>query len=1470
MRELFAVALALSLLGFAGAALVAHALVCITQRSLSVLKRHSGKQMLVSMASLFAGGSAAGAQVALTVLSGLLRWWLFFGAVLALFSMLHVTYTEYPVVWLSGTRFYNAAIGPYVHQLLVVPLQVADVLLRALLPLWNSVMWFAKALAVQGLLPILIEQAETVLRMAGALMDLVTHLAEALFAFVDGFSCTGVSCLYPEAGVLDVLSSLGSLREFVALGVQLVKAVCGTLAAPLDVLVYPLLDLNLAQGLHSLVNAALQLLVVIPRVTWERCKEAGARGAPFDLMMCTPDFTPFFNLLVAGLGSMGLAIDNWINITFLIVRQAVTGDGGAVCDSVYGGAIPDILADAKIFPGGESVVVGLTQWTYAVTDGITAVYAGHSDLDVRVQHWLFPMNLAYGFAAVTYSTVHDLDVSTLSSGVTTGASQTNDLLGCNCTDTEAGVAIKCSILPYAGVPSGSTAGQYLLDVLFPDLTTPRHLTCAGVDIYVKSVRWPYTRYTRPGAGPATVGASQTTLATADCVSRGTCRETDASVWVVPRCGQDVSANGPLACVPTAPCFPFCMAVRPSGSGRNNLILAGAGRWRTGLTVLARDCGLAATDPRMMQPTAGTSGTTSTVASDGGDTLGSAGLAAPVYAFPPGGQPCQPASRVRSVVPNPTVRVAANVLGSGQPFVIVGDAILTEHDMGGEQSMVMVERLGGDETNVFSLTALGRGLPAVPKTPVPSEQAAYNDGQHVLIPYSYQTTAGAAAASRDYVFYASNPSLDTFSGYLTYCSRPPGDPSLPLMAVQFETSYAPIMIYRVSAYRRCSASACGADLVRKVQIPSFVANLTRYCDQTFNAQVLALEYLNEDNIAVTLLETNVRQWQPATGTWRTGPGTGTRTTTLWLNPSTMQARAEIWQTELPSSSFSTLCPAQQVLPRVGSFATEVVLAGLHLLRAAFFAVLYTPAMVPIWAAGNVCPEVPGGSYHHGVMANCGSGLFSLEDYFDALEDAAALFWHSLTLLGQLVAPAVGQAASPLTDVLAGMEQYGRGTVDLWTARASIMTLTKLPVREGLQNLWGAIQTGAGRPQAAALAGQAASAIGRFVVKQTAGITIKMVQAIMRGEKMSVASAWRQIWSELYDARAEFTAAVTRKNHLGCAGLRQLFGLGNPWSDLLYYQCVGSADLIDNFMQLGLNLFVQIPMVKCVCKDTSGEDLMQFVQATCKELVPTTLLPTLYTVANQASGRYDLKGLACSSLLDSARLAINASMDPWFQNQYQALDALGGAIDYALFAFEKDAGKCSDFAQDPHAVVIVPYPFEYFQGCAKTSRCKSICSQQWADFQAAARPPVPQPEMSIDTESLFFPGQLDPALQLANATASMEVNGTGVCLARASPAPQDMAIAVAEVEGLTLSVGVWCVPLVPSSSVYKAPNAGYGSDRLPGDVLRLAFGGPDWVAMLLQVESVQVVAWLDADGLHYPASPAVYLPPDRYYMGIMNLW
>jgi hypothetical protein len=410
--------------------------------------------------------------------------------VFIVFSGLYVTFTEYPVVWLETARLYNQNIGPYMYRVVVIPLQITDVLLRGLLPLWNSGVWFIRALGVQGLLPVLLENVDVVLKMGQTLISFSQHLTVALFSFLESFVCSGEACLQPERGVFDVLSSLGDVREFVALSVQLLRNFCGFLAAPIDLITFPLLDLNLAEGVHNLANALIQLMIVIPRTTVERC--ALKQGDQFSVLMCTPDMSPFFNFLAGGVSSIGLVVDNWANIAFLIIQEAVTRDS-PTCDGSGAGAglIPDhLLNETSLFGEGvQAVVVGLTDWLYAVTDGVKAVYAGHTEGAegaIKMQLWPFPgMDVSLGVAAVTYSSVHDLDVSDFSSGKTAGSMQTTSMLACNCTNqAELGMVILCSILPMTGIPPESNPEDYLLQVGMIGFSVSHALifTCTVTDV----------------------------------------------------------------------------------------------------------------------------------------------------------------------------------------------------------------------------------------------------------------------------------------------------------------------------------------------------------------------------------------------------------------------------------------------------------------------------------------------------------------------------------------------------------------------------------------------------------------------------------------------------------------------------------------------------------------------------------------------------------------------------------------------------------------------------------------------------------------------------------------------------------------------------------------------------------------------------------------------------------------------------
>lgn len=707
-------------------------------------------------------------------------------------------------------------------------------------------------------------------------------------------------------------------------------------------------------------------------------------------------------------------------------------------------------------------------------------------------------------------------------------------------------------------------------------------------------------------------------------------------------------------------------------------------------------------------------------------------------------------------------------------------------------LAQAERLEGDEVDVFSLNMINQQLPSLPRAVVPLEAAERDSTTKVSIPYSYQTTRVAATNSRNYVFYASNPNADVLGPYLEYCADRLNADKASKFGILFLSSYSQIRVYRVSAYRRCAAYSCGADLVRYVALDGFSRKFGRECDETFNVSVRALEYLNEDNIAVTVQSSRVTTWDAATGQFRNAT-----TKTYWLNPATMRLRATIWQTDPASSGVPTavpeLCPALQRLPRIGSFVAELANAGLFLLRFAVYAVAYSPGLVEVWRTGPRCPA-PGSAMHHSVLANCGERVYQLDDFFDSLNDAGALFWHGLSLVARLVAPSDRpEAAAPLVNVLDGMSQYGQGAVDAWAGTQGVLTLTKAPLREQAEQLWATVRSATVRDAAGMLAGLAmpgagALAWGRFVYRVFMTYALIVLKRFLDPlTDVTAAQAFTLFWANLYDLQDEFSSTVTDRVLLACGGIKLMFGVDNPWATLLYHQCAASAELTEGLLRLTVDIFVQIPMAKCVCKDAAGQSVTRFVLERCAPSLPVSLRPTLYAIANEASGAVPAPGMTCGRVLDTVKASMTGSMDAWFENQYLSMDALASTIDYATGVFDDAAGRCLDFRNDAHVVVIVPQPVDYFQRCGRTSLCKQVCAAEWRAFQASVQTKRTPDTLSVSVESLFFPGEFDADLTLTNASALVELRaGLGGCLARQER--PDFALAVAEVSGQAIRVQV----------------------------------------------------------------------------------
>ena len=171
------------------------------------------------------------------------------------------------------------------------------------------------------------------------------------------------------------------------------------------------------------------------------------------------------------------------------------------------------------------------------------------------------------------------------------------------------------------------------------------------------------------------------------------RELDATVWLIPRCGQDRSLNGETACIATAPCMPFCMAARAAGNGRANLVFVRAARWREGATILGQDCALSASTPETIQ--LGMPASTNSRASSTATGLLQTGGTA-VYGSSGAGRVCVSSTSITSLIPKNASaisasgpRVSYNVVLDGQPFAVAGDTSFTTVSLGGGAESVQV-------------------------------------------------------------------------------------------------------------------------------------------------------------------------------------------------------------------------------------------------------------------------------------------------------------------------------------------------------------------------------------------------------------------------------------------------------------------------------------------------------------------------------------------------------------------------------------------------------------------------------------------------------------------------------------------------------------------------------------------------------------------------------------------------------------
>ena len=703
---------------------------------------------------------------------------------------------------------YDGQIGGAYRLAFVLPMQILQGAWTGLVPLYNMAVYTLRTAPVRVLL-------ENVLRnwsdFENSMLNLTLFCGKLTISLYDYILLlfSPPDSFDPNLRLLDLLTPLAYFRLFASYLLAWLGEICAVASSVLDIVMYPFLDVNFGLGVHNTVNAALTLLVQVPAVTIQRCK------AGRDVVYCLPDFQPAIDLAVLGVRNFGLLADNWLDVTTIIIQSVLTNTSPA-CSGWNSGYF---MSGQGIFGSNETAIVGIDANVFAKTDGWNVEVYSRTAVQSFPSAFPFAANVELGIAVVSVS------------------ASIKGLLGCVCTDQSYGLQLLCAV-----APMDRFTPAYYVPVEFDVPTTSFYMGCGRSSIHLDSIRWPVTRYTSPNSN------AQITPPVAE-----------AALYVRPACSSE---HVDPVCIETfklAGCFPYCMALWTRGY-TGSMVLRGGEEWTNTVAMASRDCGLHTWDllSGEMASITSTLRQNSGVTSPWTDVEVQLNSTRCVYA------PNTFSRMLRSATPAYTEY--RSVALSGQPFAFAGDLILTAVNTVGDTWGIDVQRIWGNQANEFTVVHVNKFIPALPPCLTPSDctMAANSCAQGqcmVAVPYSFDSTPWAkapAVATDRYVFWITNPSLAMYASFSTWCRQGAGT-----LAFEAESSYSSIQVWRMDPYEFCPLNPvtgmrrCPEDTSATFRtLPGFVSGNHNEdaCQQSFLVVAPKMSYVNQDNIALTVLNT----------------------------------------------------------------------------------------------------------------------------------------------------------------------------------------------------------------------------------------------------------------------------------------------------------------------------------------------------------------------------------------------------------------------------------------------------------------------------------------------------------------------------------------------------------------------------------------------------------------------------------------
>jgi len=1018
-------------------------LVLFTASSRTNSKKLADNSVLGSCAGSFWIWMISPGQLVLGMMNVIARNAIMYAVIIVLCSGLYVISVNTSEFIAEYTKIYNSGLGQVIDAYLQV-LNLPSVIFRGLVPIYN--------LAVQIILKFLYYVAVPFTRVnEDVFPEFIENVSNALMAVVISaktyvshvYTCVFSSLESNEVGVaflpletqcfanvqyyeLDLMTPGIYVRKSALSLQRMLVNSCGPMGVIIEMFMFPLLDFNFYKNVNSLVNVVLHVTIALPVMTFKRCEYGQSQDSFTGVektVMCIPDFSALYAGLSVMIRAAGVMIDNWLNVAAILIERAVTGRVSVSCDSAYEQRFNMTRAGEIFGVGSASLkIVSMTDRLFAVTDGFSTEYHTTTVTDhteMALGNWPFQVNVGYGVAAVQHGETADMDE---------GGDIRTGLLGCQCLDEVdadgvPGIQVWCASVPYTVHSDNETEynASTIHRVNFDSAITGTYLTCSTAKIKVSTLRFSQKRFSTELSRK--LNAEQNSLSTeiyedldVDSLSpfnlfgmSGTQQPrtytADAVIYVQPLCYDGTSQRCQKD---THNCFPWCMGLHIAGQTGQNITMYNARHWDDTVDMKQVDCAVL----------------TATQNCDPGSSQGFvANEAFNVHTAEVCRQGCtfdyhaetfmrldaiseseKNQSFLKQKELKPSIRIGQ------QPLVVAGDIMLVREKHTNE---LVMNRVFDVSRGFFTMRTQHLALVSNEETvsmtqcETQDEDECFSDAakeNQIIDPPSYRLESyneTPTTVSEFGVHWAVNPAASALKNKYEDCAA-----DVPTGGVDTVSSYGKARVWTLRPVRKSSATSAGSGgLVSYMVIPNFMRVDTN-CNEIVNQRVVDLEYINAENILVTVYRAAPKDYDYKTG--NVYEGRFFEYSMYYLHPNRKDCtEAEesgnhfsCWQSisrgPFASSDFvedkiGTLCPSMRRIPEWGTMVTEMSVAAFGFLKIFLDVITVLPA-----ASSDINSIFKQPREHftfHTTLDTAGETFFDVESIISSIDRSLMIAAHT---------------------------------------------------------------------------------------------------------------------------------------------------------------------------------------------------------------------------------------------------------------------------------------------------------------------------------------------------------------------------------------------------------------------------------------------------------------------------------------------